>query len=129
MNFNFMLSLKVCKVSAPTFFSRHLHLSFKSTNAYQYAVAGWVNDTKIWHLETKNIYVITGHVSNYSRLYQCAAFHLRGQSFPKPFGIEQNSISGFLWRQLSYPTAKHIPGILTFCGQLYYRNFRTIKRT
>lgn len=38
--------------------------AFKSTDAYQYAVAGWVNDTKIWHLETKNIYVITGHVSN-----------------------------------------------------------------
>ena len=37
---------------------------FKSTNAHQYAVAGWVNDTKIWHLETKNMYVITGHVSN-----------------------------------------------------------------
>src|SRR4029434_3390166 len=27
--------------------------AFKSTDAYQYAVAGWVNDTKIWHLETK----------------------------------------------------------------------------
>ena len=33
--------------------------AFKSTDAYQYAVAGWVNDTKIWHLETKNMYVIT----------------------------------------------------------------------
>ena len=33
-------------------------------NAYQYAVAGWVNDTKICYLETNNMYMITGHVSN-----------------------------------------------------------------
>ena len=37
---------------------------FKSTHAYQYAIAGWVNDTKICYLETKNMYVITGHLSN-----------------------------------------------------------------
>ena len=47
---------------------------FKSTNAYQYAVAGWVNDTKIWHLETKNMYVITGHVSNSNSDYQPCYF-------------------------------------------------------
>src|SRR4029434_3026952 len=28
---------------------------FKSRDAFQYAVAGWVNDTKIWHLETKTV--------------------------------------------------------------------------
>ncbi|KAJ8259260.1 hypothetical protein COCON_G00182720 [Conger conger] len=38
--------------------------AFKSTDACQYSVAGWVNDTNIWHLETKNIFVITGHVNH-----------------------------------------------------------------
>ena len=42
--------------------------AFKSTDAYQYAVAGWVNDTEIWHLETKHMCVITGHVSNSNAL-------------------------------------------------------------
>ena len=44
--------------------------AFKITDAYQYAVAGWVNYTKIWHLETKNMYVITGHLSNSNSDYQ-----------------------------------------------------------
>ncbi|KAI4818417.1 hypothetical protein KUCAC02_011758, partial [Chaenocephalus aceratus] len=33
--------------------------AFKSIDAYQYAVAGWVNDTKIWHVEKTHLHVIT----------------------------------------------------------------------
>src|SRR4029434_6750987 len=41
--------------------------------------------------------------SNYSRLYQCAVFHLTGQSFPTSFGIELNR-----WE---------IDHLVTWCGQ------------
>ena len=38
--------------------------AFKSTDAYQYAVAGWVKDVKVRHLSTKDLYVIMGNVKN-----------------------------------------------------------------
>ncbi|KAJ4944639.1 hypothetical protein JOQ06_013182 [Pogonophryne albipinna] len=38
--------------------------AFKSTDAYQYAVAGWVNDTKIWHVEKTHLHVITAKVNH-----------------------------------------------------------------
>ncbi|KAJ4926107.1 hypothetical protein JOQ06_008290 [Pogonophryne albipinna] len=38
--------------------------AFKSTDAYQYAVAGWVNDTNIWHVEKTHLHVITAKVNH-----------------------------------------------------------------
>ena len=36
--------------------------AFKSTDAYQYAVAGWVKD-EVRHMSTKDLYLIMGNVS------------------------------------------------------------------
>ncbi|KAL0993217.1 hypothetical protein UPYG_G00104810, partial [Umbra pygmaea] len=36
--------------------------AFKSTDVYQYAVAGWVKDVKVRHLATKDLYLIMGNV-------------------------------------------------------------------
>ncbi|CAL8406409.1 unnamed protein product [Arctogadus glacialis] len=37
--------------------------AFKSTDAYQYAVAGWVKDAKVRHLATTNLYLIRAKLS------------------------------------------------------------------
>ena len=37
--------------------------AFKSTDAYQYAVAGWVKDAKVRHLATNNLYLIRAKLS------------------------------------------------------------------
>jgi hypothetical protein len=37
--------------------------AFKSTDAYQYAVAGWVKDARVRHLATNNLYLIMAKVS------------------------------------------------------------------
>jgi len=38
--------------------------AFKSTDALQYAVTGWVNDVKLRHLATKDLYLIMGNIGN-----------------------------------------------------------------
>ena len=51
-------------VHNPSPFTGESLKAFKSTDAYQYVVAGWVNDTKIWHVEKTHLHVITAKVSN-----------------------------------------------------------------
>ena len=51
-------------VHNPSPFTGESLKAFKSTDAYQYAVAGWVNDTKIWHVEKTHLHVITAKVSH-----------------------------------------------------------------
>ncbi|KAJ4945617.1 hypothetical protein JOQ06_023298, partial [Pogonophryne albipinna] len=46
-------------VHNPSPFTGESLKAFKSTDAYQYAVAGWVNDTKIWDVEKTHLHVIT----------------------------------------------------------------------
>ena len=36
--------------------------AYKSTDAYRYFQAGWVNDTVLWHLENKTFYIIMAKV-------------------------------------------------------------------
>ena len=43
--------------------------AFKSTDAYQYAVAGWVKDAKVRHLATNNLYLIREKLSERERDY------------------------------------------------------------
>ncbi|KAK1904600.1 Exonuclease [Dissostichus eleginoides] len=51
-------------VHNPSPFTGESLKAFKSTDAYQYAVAGWVNDTKIWHVEKTHLHVITAKVNH-----------------------------------------------------------------
>ncbi|KAK1895789.1 Exonuclease [Dissostichus eleginoides] len=51
-------------VHNPSPFTGESLKAFKSTDAYQYAVAGWVNDTKIWHVEKTHLHVITSKVNH-----------------------------------------------------------------
>ena len=37
--------------------------AYKSTEAYRYFVAGWVLDSKIWHLHKKKMFLVKGKVS------------------------------------------------------------------
>ena len=54
----------------PSPYSRDSLKAFKSTDAYQYAVAGWVNEARIWHLEPNKLFVITAHVSNSTTMFK-----------------------------------------------------------
>ncbi|XP_033996071.1 uncharacterized protein LOC117490432 isoform X1 [Trematomus bernacchii] len=51
-------------VHNPSPFTGESLKAFKSTDAYQYAVAGWVNDTKIWHVRKTHLHVITAKVNH-----------------------------------------------------------------
>ena len=50
-------------VHNPSPYSGDILKAFKSTDAYQYAVAGWVKDAKVRHLATNNLYLIMAKVS------------------------------------------------------------------
>ena len=50
-------------VHNPSPYSGDILKAFKSTDAYQYAVAGWVKDAKVRHLATNNLYLIRAKLS------------------------------------------------------------------
>ena len=50
-------------VHNPSQYSGAILKAFKSTDAYQYAVAGWVKDAKVRHLATNNLYLIMAKLS------------------------------------------------------------------
>ena len=50
-------------VHNPSPYSGDILKAFKSTDAYQYTVAGWVKDAKVRHLATNNLYLIRAKLS------------------------------------------------------------------
>ena len=50
-------------VHNPSPYSGDILKAFKSTDAYQYAVAGWVKDAKVRHLATNNLNLIMAKLS------------------------------------------------------------------
>ena len=55
-------------VHNPSPYSGDILKAFKSTDAYQYAVAGWVKDAKVRHFATNNLYLIRAKLST---IYLC----------------------------------------------------------